>query len=419
MARTKTSRPRRTTRKTNPPVSRVRSAHFWTGIGVIALGVVLLAYLLFGVGLYLGAWKGDTARSVTNVLYYPAASVLVPGFLGYYLLSILMLLLLVGSFVKLAHLLVARRFDLDGKTVVTIFIFLAAVASLFSVPKISDTVVNYHDYLERVKAFDRLEQAQTQQGGQESAQATPADVKESRALTQLLSNNVVRQEAIKFDVTVSRKEVNDFYKQYADQSQGEEQLRKRLKDVLGWTPAQFKEELRVQLLKQKLQEKLQSDDKVNEEKKRQAEDYLKQVKDGKDFAALAQQSGDPTAQAGGDQGFVKKGELPPEIESVAFSLQPGQTSEIIKTSRGYVIIKVEEKKGGEEVRIRQILVRTTSLAEFIPEQLKDTKVSVYVKGLVWDKNLNAVQPKNAQQTQPTTTDTPVPAASAPASPAAQ
>lgn len=410
--RTTKKRPTQTPKKASAR-ERYRGTHFWLGLLWMVVGVILLAYLIYGVVLYFAGWTGGGARAVTSFFFYPAASVLVPGYVGYYLLSLLMLFLLVASVVKLGYLAITDRLGLNGKTVATGFIFLAAVAALVSVPRVTDSVVSYHEYLARVNAFGKLEKAQNQQAtqsGQPTAPTTPTDVKESRALTQLLSNNVVRQEATKFNVKVSNKDVNDLYKQYADQAQGESNLKKRLNDVLGWSPSTFKRELKVQLLKQRLQEKLQTDDKINKDAKKKADNFLKKAKSGQDFAALAKQSDDPTAQAGGNQGFVKKGELDPVVEAAAFSLKPGEISKVLKTANGYVIIKVEDRHGDTEVKLSQILVKTTSLADFIPDQLKKTKVSVYVKGLIWDKNLNAVQPKSQPKGQASAAPTATPAA---------
>lgn len=49
-------------------------------------------------------------------------------------------------------------------------------------------------------------------------------------------------------------------------------------------------------------------------------------------------------EAGGDIGYVRKGELHPEVEKTAFSLKVGQHSDIISIPSGFVIIKVEERR---------------------------------------------------------------------------
>jgi parvulin-like peptidyl-prolyl isomerase len=69
------------------------------------------------------------------------------------------------------------------------------------------------------------------------------------------------------------------------------------------------------------------------------------LKNGGDFAELAlQHSESPEGVKGGALGFVRQGELEPEIERVLSTLEAGQISAPIETVQGWHIIRLDEKK---------------------------------------------------------------------------
>jgi peptidyl-prolyl cis-trans isomerase SurA len=83
----------------------------------------------------------------------------------------------------------------------------------------------------------------------------------------------------------------------------------------------------------------------------------KQILDGGSFEELAKlHSQDPgSRQNGGSLGYVRRGSLVPEFESVAFSQNVGVVSDIIKTQFGYHVVETEEKLG-DKIKVRHILL---------------------------------------------------------------
>lgn len=65
-----------------------------------------------------------------------------------------------------------------------------------------------------------------------------------------------------------------------------------------------------------------------------------EIKGGADFAGLAQKFSDcPSGQEGGDLGMFGRGAMVKEFEDAAFSLEPGQTSDVIETAFGYHLVQ--------------------------------------------------------------------------------
>jgi len=77
-----------------------------------------------------------------------------------------------------------------------------------------------------------------------------------------------------------------------------------------------------------------------------ARDVLNQLKAGKDFAELAKRYSEDTtsSQKGGDMGWIVRQQMVKEVEVPAFSMRPGQVSDLIKTGYGIQIIKILDKQ---------------------------------------------------------------------------
>src|SRR5690349_17179493 len=78
-----------------------------------------------------------------------------------------------------------------------------------------------------------------------------------------------------------------------------------------------------------------------------AQDVLKQVKAGGDFAALAKQYSQDSGskEKGGELGWLVTGQTAPEFEKVAFTQNKGQISDVVQAGYTFHIIQTEDKEG--------------------------------------------------------------------------
>ncbi|MGB4600065.1 MAG: peptidylprolyl isomerase [Trichlorobacter sp.] len=134
--------------------------------------------------------------------------------------------------------------------------------------------------------------------------------------------------------------------------------------------------------------KASADDKQKARAK--ADELLKQVKAGADFAKLAKDnSGCPSNKQGGDLGYFSKGQMVKPFEDAAWAMKPGEVSGVVETQFGYHIIKVTEKRAKDKMPFDALKGRIeTSLKQRkIGEQVnaaldtakKAAKIEMYLK----------------------------------------
>lgn len=72
-----------------------------------------------------------------------------------------------------------------------------------------------------------------------------------------------------------------------------------------------------------------------------AKDLYEKIKNGEDFAEIAQENSTcPSSERGGDLGTFYPGQMVPEFDQAVFSMEVDEISEPVKTQFGYHIIKV-------------------------------------------------------------------------------
>ena len=121
----------------------------------------------------------------------------------------------------------------------------------------------------------------------------------------------------------------------------------------------------------------QADAATKAKAKSQADDLLKQIRKGADFADLAKKFSQDTgsAQNGGDLPFFSKGQMVAPFEQAAFALKVGQTSGVVETPFGYHIIQVMEAKPGRDLPFDEV---KEQIREYLTGQQREAKSQAFV-----------------------------------------
>ncbi|MEF9427425.1 MAG: peptidylprolyl isomerase, partial [Candidatus Mariimomonas ferrooxydans] len=113
------------------------------------------------------------------------------------------------------------------------------------------------------------------------------------------------------------------------------------------------------------------------ESSKKAEEILKRIKAGEDFAELATEFSEDKGSKGkgGNLGFFPRDRMAKPFEDAAFSLKPGEVSDIIETKFGYHIIKLEERKEAKQQSFEDVKKETKNA---LLKLYKSEKVKAYV-----------------------------------------
>lgn len=185
----------------------------------------------------------------------------------------------------------------------------------------------------------------------------------------------IDMQAMRDRVTVTGQEISRYYNENIDQFSTPEQV--RASHIL-----------------------LKTEGKDDAAVKKQAEDLLQRIKAGADFAQLAKQFSEDegSAEKGGDLDYFGKGQMVPEFDQVAFSLQPGQVSDLVKTQYGYHIIKVTDKKAAVTRSLDEVRQQIEDQLKFQKAQEQAQKLADTVAGeLKKPEDFDAVAKQNGLQ----------------------
>ncbi len=182
----------------------------------------------------------------------------------------------------------------------------------------------------------------------------PADLAKN-IVDEMVNDAVTMQEASRQGIKVSNQDIDTVFNESINSTMGsQEQAVSFIEQNYGMSVNQFKQLMLPKIAQEKIRDSAFVKVKarhilIRDDKK--AEEILKKLQGGADFAATAKDNSEDDASkgeggllAGGEFVFRDSG-LITEAEDAIFKLQAGQLSGIIKSSLGNSIFKVEERQG--------------------------------------------------------------------------
>ncbi|NLJ74616.1 MAG: hypothetical protein GX331_06430 [Firmicutes bacterium] len=252
-----------------------------------------------------------------------------------------------------------------------------------AVATVNGQAISYYDFHQAfISQLQRIEQQQGILPGRSY------ETLKYQTLDLIIGNVLISQEIANREIDVSNAEIEEELQKIVDQFPSRDDYELQL-EMIGWTEDQIKQILAEEIRFEKLRDEVIGDIPVSDEELIEAYEEVRASHilvrpetddDGgwaaaeaealeilaqltvDNFAELAvEYSQDGSASNGGDLGFIRRGQTVAEFEEAAFSLKVNEISEPVRSSFGYHIITVTERKdavGQEFEEAKEDLIQT-------------------------------------------------------------
>lgn len=239
--------------------------------------------------------------------------------------------------------------------------------------------VSYESYLFELRHFMYYYQNQQNVNFKTQSGMRQLDDLKQRSLDQAVNRAYVAKLANQHDIQVLPSELNRQIEIARNQSRlgaSDAVFQSVLKDFWGWSVADFRRELRLELLDQKVAATLDT-----ETTKRAKQVHL-QLEQGGDFAKLATQYSDDiqTKDKGGKYSFAvnrANRDISPLLIEAIYKLPVGKFSEVIDTGYKLEIVKVL-KIDGDKRQVAHIAFSYKDINDFVRPERKAHKPTLYI-----------------------------------------
>jgi parvulin-like peptidyl-prolyl isomerase len=175
--------------------------------------------------------------------------------------------------------------------------------------------------------------------------------------SQMVRMRLLRRE-VQSKIIVSDEEIGEYYNQHREDYEGKEAV--HIKEIFLKYPPKANKAARAQV-------------------KNEAVNLRKRIEKGEAFELIAAKySQGAAASQGGDIGFVERGVVLPELESVIFNIPVGKVSAPIETDAGVYIVAVVDKRGAG---LKQLDVVRREIKAKLEEQKLEKKYDEWISSV--------------------------------------
>lgn len=284
-----------------------------------------------------------------------------------------------------------------------------------AIGQVNGTYITSEEFERQVeKQLTRIQQAYNTDFTQPGHEAQLINLRK-QTIEQLLRNEMLLQQAIELGIEIKDEVIQLEIEQIKSNYSSEETFQQVLKSV-DYTLEELRHDILLQKSYEQISDMLSKEFELTEEAMQQyyqdnlqrfsedeqvrashilvdteeeAKTVLDELNNGGDFAQLAQDhSTCPSSARGGDLGSFGRGQMVPEFEEAAFSMEVDEISEAVQTQFGWHIIKLTGKQDAvvysfddvkdEIVSLLEEKAKNEAAIKYLEEKWSESKVEYYV-----------------------------------------